>query len=200
MPEKSEKYLVFDCSTVGKPKRWNAMPTDTFNWPRILHLAYRLYDADYNLLEKNDYIIHPDGTEIPEETARLHHIDQAMAEKEGRPIAEVLSEFQKVIDISSYAFAFNMQLNYNTLAAAFHRAGIEQRLDQTERYCIMEESTFFCKLPGRDGRYKWPTLQELYQRVYGKKYEGAYRADKNVEASANCLFALIKADQIDIFF
>ncbi len=199
MPNKEERYLVFDCTTIGRPKRWDAEPTDTFNWPRILHLAYRLYDSNYNLLEANDYMVHPRCAIIPEEESRYHHIDQMMAEDEGRQMKDVLTDFNKVIEKASYIFTFNLKLNLNTLAAAYHREGIAHKLFQIEHYCIMEESTYFCKLIGPDGRYKWPSLQELHQRVFGKKYEGAGRADKDVEASANSLFELIKADEIDIF-
>ncbi len=195
-----DRYLVFDCSAIGKPKRWNAPHTDTFNWPRMIHLAYRQYDDEYNLLDEGSDLVDLMGMELPYETARLSGIDQQMIDEEGRPVKEILAEFQEVIDESNYLFAFNMRFNFNVLAAAFYRAGIENRLFQLEKYCIMKESTYFCKLPGKDGRYKWPTLQELHQKVFGTKYENVNRADADVKAAADCLFKLIEMDEIDIFY
>ena len=34
------KYLIFDASPIGKPKDYKAPFTDTFNWPRLIHLSW----------------------------------------------------------------------------------------------------------------------------------------------------------------
>lgn len=195
-----DKYLVFDCSTLGNPKKWDAPHTDTFSWPHLVHLAYRQYDKNYNLIENRSDIVYPTGYEIPSETTRLSKISQEEAVEKGIPIREVLENFSQVVDNSTYLLAFNMQYNFNAVAAAFFREKIEHRMFQTERFCIMKESTYFCKIPGRNGKFKWPKLQELHLKLYGEKYENPNRADADAEAAANCLFKLIQMDEIDIFF
>ncbi|KAF0237889.1 MAG: DNA polymerase III subunit [Prolixibacteraceae bacterium] len=41
-------YLFFDTETTGLPKNWKAPVTDLNNWPRLVQLAYLLYDSDGN--------------------------------------------------------------------------------------------------------------------------------------------------------
>lgn len=198
MENKSDNYLVFDCSTIGKPKRWNASHTDTFNWPRLVHLAYQLYDEDQNLIESGNELVKPAGFEIPYESTKVHGIAHEQAVEEGKPIEDVLTNFRDVVDRANYLFAFNMRYNFNVLAAEFIRADIKHRMFQTERFCIMKETTYFCKIPGKDGRFKWPTLQELHTKVFGEEYSDQNYADEDVAAASRCLFTLLKRDEIDL--
>jgi hypothetical protein len=42
--------LFFDTETTGLPKYWKAPVTDTENWPRMVQLAWLLYDSEGNLM------------------------------------------------------------------------------------------------------------------------------------------------------
>ncbi|MFR6285749.1 MAG: hypothetical protein ACLUN1_18295 [Odoribacter splanchnicus] len=44
-------YLFFDTETTGLPKQWNAPVTDLENWPRLVQLAWIMYDDRGNMLE-----------------------------------------------------------------------------------------------------------------------------------------------------
>ena len=50
-------YLFFDTETTGLPKRWNAPVTDLENWPRLVQLAWIMYDDRGNMLESRDVIV-----------------------------------------------------------------------------------------------------------------------------------------------
>jgi len=63
----------------------------------------------------------------------------------------------------------------------------------------MQESTYFCKLPGKGGRYKWPTLTELHIKLFGTKFEDAHDALADTTACAKCFFKLVEIEAIDIF-
>ena len=39
-------YIVVDTETTGLPKGWNAPITDTDNWPRMVQLAWIIYDEN----------------------------------------------------------------------------------------------------------------------------------------------------------
>ena len=52
-------YLFFDTETTGLPKRWNAPVTDLENWPRLVQLAWIMYDDRGNMLESRDVIVKP---------------------------------------------------------------------------------------------------------------------------------------------
>lgn len=67
-------YLFFDTETTGLPKRWNAPVTDLENWPRLVQLAWIMYDDRGNMLESRDVIVKPEGFTIPPEASRVHGI------------------------------------------------------------------------------------------------------------------------------
>ncbi|MEO1516779.1 MAG: 3'-5' exonuclease [Bacteroidota bacterium] len=192
-------YLFFDVETAGKPRSWKAAATDTFNWPRMVDFAWMIYDENRNQVEKERFIIQPEGFEIPYEAERVHGIDTETAREQGVPLKGVLQAFAKKVDEATYLIAHNMNYAEKVLSAEFYRKSIEHRLLQSERYCTMQESTYYCKLPGTQGRYKWPSLQELNQKVFNERYLRDASALNDVQVCANCFFRLVDIEAIDIF-
>ena len=60
-------YLFFDVETNGMPKNWNRPHTDPFNWPRMVQIAWMLFDENRKLKESYDAII----TELHDNLARV---------------------------------------------------------------------------------------------------------------------------------
>lgn len=57
----------------------------------------------------------------------------------------------------------------------------------------MKSSTNICQIPRWGGRgYKWPTLTELHQHVFGCPHGGAHSAHGDVEACAKCFYEIIR--------
>ena len=192
-------YLFFDVETVGMPKKWNSPHTDSFNWPRMIQIAWLLLDENKKIVESQDYIIKPDGFDIPVDKEMLHGITMDMAREKGVPVKEVLEKFAEVIPQANYIIAHNMVFNEKVVAAEFYRHGVEHQLFDAERYCVMQESTHFCKLPGKKGRYKWPTQKELYIKLFNKIPKGLHNATIDVRVTANSFFTLLSIGAIDIF-
>ena len=61
-------FLIFDTETTGLPKDWNAPITDLDNWPRVVQLAWQIHDSEGKLIEVQDYIVYPDGFDIPKKS------------------------------------------------------------------------------------------------------------------------------------
>ena len=76
-------YLIFDTETTGLPKRWNAPISDTDNWPRCIQIAWQLHDELGNLIEHQDYLVQPQGFNIPYEAEQIHGISTVLAEQDG---------------------------------------------------------------------------------------------------------------------
>ena len=91
-------YLFFDTETTGLPKNWKAPVTDIQNWPRLVQLAYLLYDQQGNKISGGDFIIQPDGFTIPAEAAAIHGISTEKANREGVALMTVLQDFQTLIN------------------------------------------------------------------------------------------------------
>ena len=58
-------YLIFDTETTGIPHNKTAPITDLDNWPRVVQLAWQLHDQKGRLLSQHNYIIKPEGFDIP---------------------------------------------------------------------------------------------------------------------------------------
>ena len=193
-------FLLFDISTNGKPKNWRAHFTDTFSWPRLIHISWLLYNKKGDLTEEGDYFIKPSGFEIFPEALSMHKLDLEHMENKGTELPIILDEFIKVIDEAVYVFAFNLQYCENVMLAELYRANKEHKLAQTERFCLMRESTYFCKIMGRDGRYKWPSLNQLHQKLFGIGFEGVGNAKSDVTALSRCFNKLLDLGQLDDLF
>ena len=191
-------YLFFDTSAAGRPKSYRASVEDTFNWPRMVHIAWEYIDAESNIIEAKDYIIKPEGFKISAESEAFNGISQERAETEGKDLIEVLQEFSKVVDQAEHIISFNFNFNSSIFGAECIRKDISHRLFSSDTYCLMQETTFYTKLRGRDGRYKWPSLLELFQKVYGQKYADANRADQDVRAVSLIFFKLLANNVLEL--
>lgn len=192
-------YLCFDVETIGFPKKWNRPYTDTFNWPRMVQIAWILYDKDQQIIEKTSHIIKPEGFEIPYEAERIHKITTEIAREQGVELKPVLRDFAAVIDKAEYLVAHNLNFDQNVVGAELHRKSIEHRMFSLESYCTMREGTYFCKLPGRQGGFKWPSLQELHFKLFGEKFQNGHDALVDSEICAKCFFKLVEMEEIDLF-
>ena len=66
-------------------------------------------------------------------------------------------------------------------------------------YTKNDETTAFCALPGgRGGKFKWPNLSELYTKLFAVGFQEAHNAAFDVNATAKCLFEIIKRKIISV--
>ncbi len=182
-------YLFFDTETTGLPKNWKAPISDLDNWPRMIQLAYLLSDSEGNKMAGGDFIIKPVGFTIPDEAARIHGISTDRAEREGKDLKVVLSEFQAAVDQATYLVAHNMSFDEKIVGAEFLRNKLQDRLQAKRRICTMQSSTNYCALPGPYG-YKWPKLEELHRKLFQKGFDEAHNAAADVSAMTKCFWEL----------
>lgn len=74
-------YLFFDTETTGLPKNWKAPITDLNNWPRLVQLAFLIFDKNGNKISSGDFIIRPDGFIIPSDASAIHGISTERAQR-----------------------------------------------------------------------------------------------------------------------
>lgn len=183
-------YIVFDTETTGRPKRFNAPWSDTDNWPRLVQLAWILYDQQGKEINRCERIIKPDGFVIPQESINVHRISNERANEEGVPLLEVLQLFNEELKRSKCLVGHNVSFDINIMGSEFYRANIPTTLASLAVADTMKETVSFCKLPGYKGKYKWPKLEELHQKLFGHKFEDAHDAMVDVEATARCFWEL----------
>lgn len=192
-------YLIFQVSAAGAPKNWNRPYNDPFTWPRLVHLAWLHYDKKGSLIKSANRIVKPGSYEPTAELLGACGITAEEIEKEAVPLKHILNEFVEDLRNCEYLFSHNLTLSENVVRAECHRLRLaDGPFDYLDKYCIMREATHFCKIPGSDGRYKWPSLQELHILLYKAKYAKGNNAWSNVVASSSCLFELLKIDAIEL--
>jgi DNA polymerase III epsilon subunit-like protein len=189
-------YLFFDTETTGLPRNWQAPVTDLNNWPRMVQLAWLLYDETHQEIKRRDYIIKPEGYLIPAAAAKVHGISTEKALAEGVELSAVLREFADEIKQAKYLVAHNMSFDEMIAGAEFLRKEIANDLFRISRVCTMKSSTEFVNIPGNYGP-KWPSLAELHFKLFSKGFEGAHDALVDVDALARCFFELKKQRIID---
>jgi DNA polymerase-3 subunit epsilon len=187
-------YLFFDTETTGLPKKWQIPPErDPDNWPRIVQIAWAVYDESGTEQFCRDFIIRPDGFEIPAEAARVHGISTARALDEGRPILPVLADFARDTGQTSQLVAHNADFDIPVITAECIRYGIAANLRDISTVCTMKSKDVVdhCRIPNpwRSG-YKWPKLEELHHVLFGEAFPDAHDAAADVRACSRCFFAL----------
>ena len=121
-------YLIFDTETTGLPKRWNAPITDSDNWPRCIQIAWQLHDDMGKLLEHQDFLVRPDGFNIPYDAEQVHGISTELAQEEGIPLLEMLEKFNDALAKTKFIVGQNLGFDVNIMGAEFHRAGVTNPL------------------------------------------------------------------------
>ena len=187
-------YLIFDTETTGLPKRFNAPITDTDNWPRCIQIAWQLHDADGSLIEHQDFIIKPEGFEIPFQSEQIHGISTALAHANGHSLEDVLEAFQVVLSKTRVLVGQNLKFDLNVMGCEFHRLSKQNNLqDLPVLDTCTEVTALLCKLQGgRGGKFKLPTLSELHEFLFDKAFKEAHNATADVEATARCFLELIR--------
>ncbi|WP_424492428.1 DNA polymerase III subunit alpha [Salinimicrobium sp. GXAS 041] len=198
-------YLIFDTETTGLPKRWDAPLTDSDNWPRCIQIAWQIHDEMGNLVENQDYLVQPEGFNIPYDAEQVHGISTELAQQQGAPLKEVLEKFQKALSRSKFVVGQNVGFDVNIMGAEFYREQMENTLQELQVLDTCTENTAqLCCIPGgRGGKFKLPTLTELHEFLFNEPFAEAHNATADVEATTRCFLELIRkesftAEELDV--
>ena len=187
-------FLVFDTETTGLPKKWNAPISDSENWPRCIQLAWQLHDTKGDLVSTHSYLLKPEGFTIPFEAEKIHGISTELAQKIGKNIDEILKLFISDYNNCGFLVGHNVKFDINIIGAELFRIG--HSIDITKKDVLdtcNELTANVCKLPGgRGGKYKYPTLIEIYSFLFQEKFNEAHNASADVEATSRVFFELVR--------
>lgn len=193
----SDLILFFDTETTGVPtKQLYNHPSQ----PKILQLGAALATPDGEVLQTINTLVKIGDTPINKYALEAHGITAERANDEGIEPAEVFTQFYDLA-ISAEAMACH---NFNFDIKMFHitAAQIQDELPDADimmaeiadipYYCTMASTINFCKLPFPSGRkgFKFPKLVELYEILFGEKFDGAHDAMVDITATMRCYFEL----------
>ncbi|WP_372746913.1 DNA polymerase III subunit alpha, partial [Lutibacter sp.] len=187
-------FLIFDTETTGLPKSWNAPITDTDNWPRCVQIAWQLHNEYGELIEHQDFLIKPEGFNIPYDAEQIHGISTQLADEKGEDLEKVLYLFNEALSKSKFIVGQNVKFDLNIMGCEYFRVDVATPLNDLPVLDTCTEVTAtLCQLPGgRGGKFKLPTLTELHQHLFGTPFNEAHNATADVEATTRCFLELIR--------
>ncbi len=194
------KYLVFDATPIEKPRDLNAPFSDTFSWPRLIHLSWIILDENYKPVQDYDCVVKPEGFGITNHITKYAKLEEEEISKKGEALDDILDHFTKSIDEVELLISHNMKVGENILAAEYLRRGLTHNLFKADRMCLMQESTYYCKIPSKRGGYKWPSLREMHAVLFNQAYTPSGNARADVIAASRCFIKLMKLGQLADFF
>ena len=189
--------LFIDTETTGLPK---SASNDFEKWPRVVQLAWSLYDNDGNRESVNSFIIYPTDFVIPQDSAKIHGITTERAKKEGISLHKVLPQFTYDVDKATMIIAHNLDFDLPSVNTEFLRCKLKTNLLKKQKFCTMKTSKIVncCKIPSPSGYgYKWPTLSQVHSHLFSTEFSGSHNAGADVEACAKCYFELRKRGVIE---
>ncbi|HEY0653187.1 MAG TPA: DNA polymerase III subunit alpha [Chryseosolibacter sp.] len=194
-------YLIFDTETTGIPHNKTAPISDLDNWPRVVQLAWQLHDNKGKLLSQHNYIIKPEGFDIPYKAEQVHGISTKRALAEGQDMINVLKSFLDDLKKTSRLVGHNIEFDISILGAELLRKEfIIDEFLKLDKIDTGIASTEFCQLTGGiGGRLKMPRLVELHEKLFGKDFGDAHDASYDVAATARCYFGLLNKKVVSPF-
>jgi len=182
-------FLVVDTETTGIPD--SGTSPEMSDHPRMVQVSWVLVRPSGQELNKETYVVYPDGFRIPDEAATIHGINTEKATDIGKPVKDVLKRFSDTVDRAHYLVAHNVDFDYSTIRNEGNLAGIRTGVDNLLKICTMKQSTEFCKIgPKRYREYKWPSLRELHQTLFDDELDVEHEAEADVQTCLKCFKAL----------
>ncbi len=183
-------FLFIDTETTG---------TNTSS-DRSVQIAWLLTDVSGREVKRSNQIIYPEGFTIPQGAERIHGIGTARALEIGVPIKRALKDLKEALSETELIICHNVQFDLAILENDAAAVGIDLGLAHMKRLCTMRATTHWCRIPQFSGKsgFKWPKLEELHRRCFGRAFENAHDALADVVATKDCFFYLLEKNVIEI--
>lgn len=191
--EEGELYLFVDTETTGLPVNPNTSYENAENWPRLVQISWIVSDKNGLILRNQTYTIYPKDFTIPVQASKVHGIYQNDAEHDGEELCTVLENFINDLKQCDYIVGHNISYDVNIILAEMKRQQIDyatiNKMLHIPQLCTMKLSVNLCHILAYRG-FKYPTLQELYKKLFGKTFEDAHNANADIKATYDCFWKL----------
>lgn len=188
-------YLIIDTETNGLPQSYHLPITDLTNWPRLISVAWGVYDEQGKELCRQYSLVKPDGYRWNRVAQQIHRITPDQAQAEGQPLIDVLNRLRPAIERADAWVGHNIDLDYGVIGAEFLRAERAQpggigEFPARPVVCTMDASV---KVTANREPVK---LEELYQLLTGRRMKGMHDSAADMQATAHCFFELKRRNVI----
>ena len=183
--------LFFDTETTGVPKNYNAPSSDLENWScRLVQIAWILTSDNGTTLSQGNFIIKPEGFEIPQAATDVHGITTETALEVGEDLKKVMYYFLGAAKCADVIVGHNISYDMHVAGAELIRTWGKDYIESIPTICTMKSSIEFCAIPGKYGN-KFPKLQELHKKLFGSEFDDAHDAMADILATQKCFYELV---------
>lgn len=182
--------LFIDTETNGLPNvknlnlKWGDYPfyklLDRYNSARIVQLSYMITDNQFNQLELIDHIIKRDNFDIA--NSEFHGITNDISDN-GIEFDYAFEEFYNSLKKVTHIIAHNIAFDINVIKSELYRRNkiyIIDEIDKKTLLCTMKHSKNILKIINQYGRYKNPSLNEIYRFAFNKDINNAHNSKYDV--------------------
>ena len=167
--------------------------------PHIMQLAGIMCDEKREVIATLDVLIHPDGlyTEVSPEAEKIHGISFEQVEKYGVDPKYALKTLINMAMNCEKFIAHGLDHDLFMIKRHGEMVGVhgwESRMEK-KVYCTMKNFAKKYRVPGAKWN-KWPSLQEMHEFLFAKKFEGAHGALEDSIAVMNSYFELLNREEL----
>ncbi len=164
--------------------------------PGIVQLAAALYDNG-KFISGFSFLVKPGVgyTTIAPKALETHKITPEYSQKNGLHLKSVMGAFHALVDRADVVFCHNYGFDSKMVKRSNFILQLENILELKRNLCTMTHPAVvdWCQLPGKyPGKYKWPKLSELHDKLFSVQFEDAHDAWWDLQATAKCFFELHK--------
>lgn len=200
------KILILDTETNGLPKARDAPAYRHELYPALLEVSWAIYSITnkvMTLIEKADHKVQLEAnTTWDAGAAAIHGISEDVARNTGTPATLVLLELFSKIRSVQVVCAHNLSFDKAVLCAAAYRCADTGGPEMLRRFwpasiqefCTMRTTKPMVRLPSPtiEGALKAPRLGELYQWLYGHRYDISGSFFHNSRSDTHCLIQCVQ--------
>ncbi|MDP1620969.1 MAG: DUF294 nucleotidyltransferase-like domain-containing protein [Bacteroidales bacterium] len=202
-PGSKGKFLVLDTETTGLLPKEQLEDTDPETHPRVIQVAWLLFDADGKLIEShNRYILQEQP--VPPSSTQIHGIEDATLLQKGEKPTVVWNDFLTALEQCDYLIAHNIDFDLPVIESELRRLHIHNPFAGKRKFCTMKLGRIFCKIPADDGNgYRFPALDELYKicffgRLSDLQISGLHDAYVDAAVTSKVFFQLFTSLPINL--
>jgi TPR repeat protein len=181
--------LFADTETVGIPLDTSASYRNVDNWPRIKQIAWIVYGKDGVVGVQRNFAITDDVDSASSNSSEY-------VPKTIKPIHVILHDFLYDLQSCDVIVGHNIQYDVTVILCEMYRLGLDtERLENLQQFCTMKYGVNVC---GFDTKYgdRYPSLQELYTKIFHQPFENAHDAYCDIKATADCFWELVRRDNL----
>lgn len=142
-------YMALDTETTG------------FNPGQICQLSYIVFNDNAILKAFNKFYM---VESVDEGASNIHGltVDKLEELSGGMEFRDGIGEVVEDLVAADKIFIHNSPFDIRFMRAEFERLDLAFRFDK-KSFCTMDHHTNICKLPGKNGNFKWPKLSETLE-------------------------------------